>query len=43
VRSTLYQYRFVPSGSEGVWVREPLGAYCPTLALEDGRLRRAEP
>jgi predicted DCC family thiol-disulfide oxidoreductase YuxK len=45
IRSSLYRYVFadVPTleGARLHWSREPLGAYCPTLTLEDGRLQIA--
>jgi hypothetical protein len=48
VRSTLWRYRFTDSEtrrrSGRWWEREPLGPYCPPLALDpSGALRRFEP
>ncbi|MDQ3264963.1 MAG: lipase maturation factor family protein [Myxococcota bacterium] len=36
------RYRFAPRGSQAFWTVEPLGAFCPEVALQDGRLVRAE-
>jgi hypothetical protein len=44
LRSTLWLYRFSTPAArhQGVWwTRERVGPYCPTLTLEDGRLRVA--
>jgi hypothetical protein len=38
IRSTVYQYRFADLGDPAWWQRERVGAFCPTLALRDGRL-----
>ncbi len=45
VRSTLYRYRFagIPPDDEGRWwTRERLRTYCPTLTLENGRIKAAD-
>jgi len=43
VRSTIWRYRFADAETRrrtgDWWTREPLGDYCPTLELVDGRLR----
>jgi lipase maturation factor 1 len=42
LRSTLWQYHFSPSTDRhhgAWWTRERVGPYCPTVTLEDGRLR----
>jgi len=36
LRTTLFEYRFAPPGSSDWWVREPVGPYCPVLALDSG-------
>ncbi len=45
VRSTLWQYQFAPwpdlRDKHIWWQRQRVGAYCPTLTLEDGHLVRA--
>ena len=43
LRTTLYQYRFAPSGSGDWWTRTEEGPYCPPVMLdEQGRLVRAQ-
>jgi hypothetical protein len=43
LRTTLWRYRFADAETRRAtgawWVREPLGAFCPTLELVDGALR----
>jgi hypothetical protein len=42
LRSTVWEYRFAPPAERhrGVWwTRESVGPYCPTVTLEEGRLR----
>jgi len=33
LRSTLYDYRFAPPGSDAWWTRRALGPYCPPISL----------
>jgi len=40
IRTTLYRYRFAPPADAGWWEAEPIGEYCPVLALDGERLRR---
>jgi hypothetical protein len=41
IRAVAYDYHFTRSGDghQGWWKREPLGLYCPTIALLDGKPR----
>ena len=41
VRTPTFEYRFSDRGSTDWWTRAPDDEFCPPLALEDGRLRRA--
>jgi lipase maturation factor 1 len=42
VRTTTWQYRFAPGGSNDWWTRAEQGPYCPTVMLDaDGQLVRA--
>lgn len=41
VRTPTFEYRFSDRGSADWWTRAPEEAFCPPLALQDGRLRRA--
>jgi len=38
IRSTLFLYRFAGLGAPTWWERERVGAFCPVLALREGRL-----
>jgi hypothetical protein len=45
IRTTLWRYRFAPLKDRhlGVWwTRERVGPYCPTVTLDNGRLRAVE-
>ena len=45
IRTTLWRYRFAPLEDRhlGVWwTRERVGPYCPTVTLDNGRLRAVE-
>jgi lipase maturation factor 1 len=41
IRTTLWQYRFAPTGSTDWWVRTDPEPYCPVVTLQGGNLIRA--
>jgi lipase maturation factor 1 len=41
IRSTLYLYTFTDMGSPDWWKRQPMGAYCPPVMLQQGQLAPA--
>lgn len=41
LRTPLSRYTFAPLGSDAWWEARPLGAFCPPVTLEGGRLVRA--
>ena len=42
LRTDAYLYEFTRAGEPGWWRRTPLGPFCPAVALDAGRLVRAE-
>ncbi|NQZ97713.1 MAG: lipase maturation factor family protein [Myxococcales bacterium] len=38
LRTPFASYRFAPPGGDTWWTAEPLGEFCPTVTLSDGRL-----
>ena len=38
LRTPFASYRFAPPGGDDWWTAEPLGEFCPTVTLRDGRL-----
>ncbi len=38
LRTPFASYRYAPPGGDAWWTAEPLGEFCPTVTLRDGRL-----